>query len=113
MQQLFSKTISGVIFNGNNKSLFSMLSDVAVTSALAVTLLFGSTAMADSADTTGNNKAVKVSQQDINSARISISHEKITAESKKKLPDAGSKFNIYSLNDGSLEGAYGDGNYGN
>ena len=60
---------------------------------------------------TGNKEAMTVSQQDVNAAKATISPKEMNKEVKKKLHNKDSRIGAYSLKDGSMEGAYGDGIY--
>ena len=110
--QYSSKNQSAVVNSEKNTPRFSMLSMAAVTSVVMLTLLFSAHASADSAKMNDGN-VVAVSQQDNEDAKVSVSHQEMNAESKKKMPASDNRIGAFSRKDGSMEGAYGDGDWGN
>lgn len=83
---------------------------MALVTTFSVALLLSTNAMADGTMATGGNEAMKVSQQDVNTAKATISQKEMNKEGKKKL-NKDNRIGAYSLIDGSMEGAYGDGIY--
>ena len=110
MQQVFTRKEAGVL-KRNSKLLFSKFSSMTVTTIFSIAILLSTNAMAEGAMATGNEEAVTVSQQDVNTAKVTISQKEMNEEGKKKLLIKDSRIGAYSLKDGSMEGAYGDGIY--
>lgn len=111
MQQIVCKKEVGNLKHNNNKLLLSKLSSVALTTTFSIALLLSTNAMADGTVATGNKETMKVSQQDVNTVKATISSKPMNKEGKKKSLNKDNRIGAYSLKDGSMEGAYGDGIY--
>ena len=97
------------LFFRTKKSVLKPLGNTVAVLALSVTLFLGTEAMAES-DIKGPEAQIAQNVQGFNS-KVAIKRTEMTAENKGKLAVNDNRIGAFSMEDGAMEGFYGDGEY--
>ena len=108
MQQFFRDNHSTYLSNSN---ILSMLGNGITVLVLTIALLYNAGAIAASNTTPGNDQLVLNDEKSATTGKVNISRTEMTPDTKKAKSAKDSQIGAFSLEDGAMEGFYGDGEY--
>ena len=97
------------INSGSNRALFLVGTGISIL-VLTIAILYSSLAAAGEVEIEQNQLVMNKEKESYNT-KVDIKHSAMTSETKKSTSARDSRIGAFSMEDGAMEGFYGDGEY--